>query len=334
MEEKRSIDVIRNSGGQTDVGSAEDGAIKEMIQIGRRGLILKEYSIYELMFADDIDPERTNIELPKTITKLVMKEGTESEMVARTFITATKLFKPEYYETSVDTSRLLELALELIQELAILQKEVSELGSEEQEVIKKYNENNSTTSYSIPSITNLESRCKTIFQKTDHLEQILIEITTIFYPKNGLTKQSHFPKLHEFVKSKHGENDTFIVFLEKAVPFMKVIRELRNGLDHRLESTKVKNFEIQSDSSVLTPTIELKYKDIKLERTSLSAYLKGVIISFINITESMYAYLADRNVKPSPVGYTVTEIPEEKRVNKNVRYAFYIPFGKEGFYCQ
>jgi hypothetical protein len=78
MKEKKPIDRIRESSGHANIGTEEDGAILEMINIGGRMIVIKERSIYEMVFADTIDPERTNINLPATIHKLVINKGTES----------------------------------------------------------------------------------------------------------------------------------------------------------------------------------------------------------------------------------------------------------------
>src|SRR5688572_19608808 len=102
MNEKRLIDRIRDSGGQGEVGTHEDGAIMEMQTVGGRLLIIKERSIYEMTFADTVDPKRTNINIPPTIHKLIIDKGTESETVARTFLTAKTLFTDSFIRSDVN----------------------------------------------------------------------------------------------------------------------------------------------------------------------------------------------------------------------------------------
>jgi len=335
MEEKRPIDRIRDSGGHDDIGSEEDGAIVEMENIGGRLLIIKERSIYEVIMADTIDPERTNINLPPTIQKLIIDKGTESETVSRTLLTAMTLFRPEYILNSVDCSKLIGLTIDMLSEISILEKEINEYQNAENEASNEYEERkNQKVSYKLPSIVNLESSCKTIFQKADHIEQILMDIITNFYPNQGLRKQSHFPKFHEILKSKYGETDPFAEFIGKTLYFMRVVRELRNGFDHRLDNTKVTDFELQTDGNILTPTIELKHKEIKLERTSLSDFLKITITNILDITELTFAYLAGKNVRIGGMPYQVRQIPDDKRRNKFVKYSFWTPIGNEGFYNQ
>lgn len=335
MEEKRPIDRKRESGGQTDIGSEVDGAIIEMKNIGGRLLIIKERSIYEMVMADNIDPERTNINLPPTIHKLIIDKGTESETVSRTLLTAITLFRPEYVSNTVDCPKLIGLTIDLLSEISILEKEIKEYQLDEKIAADEYEERRTQkVSYMLPSVVSLESKCKTIFQKADHIEQTLMDIIVKFYPNLGLTKQSHFPNFYKKLQEKYGEEDPFVEFIKKKVYLMQVIRELRNGFDHRLEHTKVFDFELQVDGNIIAPTIELKHKKIKLERTSLNKFFEIVTKNMLDIIELTFAYLAGKNVRTGGMPYQVKQIPDDKRQNKFVKYSFWTPIGDEGFYNQ
>lgn len=335
MKEKRPIDRKRESGGMADIGTKEDGAIIQMIKIGERLIILKEKSIYEFMMADDIDPERTNIKLPNNIHKLIIDQGSESEIVSKVFLTANTLFNKGKFDESVDIPKALNLTLDLIQELAILESEINSYLKKEEEVSAEYeSKRDKPVSYSIPSIGNAKNRCTTIFQKADHIEQTLMKIITIFYPNAGLTQQSHFPKLREIIKEKYGEKDSFTEFLESTLEFMTVIRNLRNALDHQLKGVEVYDFELAASSDVIAPSIELDFKGSKLERQSLSEFLKILIPNYIHICELTIVHLAGRNFIPGLMQQAIREIPEEKRRNKFVRYSFWSAMGVGGYFDQ
>lgn len=335
MSEKRPIDRIRESGGHADIGTIEDGAIMEMQNVGGRLLIIKERSIYEMIFADAIDPQRTNINLPPTIHKLIIDKGTESETVARTFLTAKTIFKSQYIPSTINCDWLLSLTIDMLSEFSLLEKEIREYQVVEDKVSAEYEKRRSQKgAFELPSVVNLESRCKTIFQKADHVEQILMDIITHFYPNQGLTRQSHFPKFHEVLQKLYGDKDGFAVFIGKTLYFMRVVRELRNGLDHRLPTVTVTDFELQTDGSILAPTINLNHKEIKLDRTSLSEFLKLTTANLLEIVETTFAFLAGRNVKTDGMLYQLKEIPEAERRHKYVRYSFWMPIGPNGFYCQ
>ena len=110
--------------------------------------------------------------------------------------------------------------------------------------------------------------------------------------------------------------------------------ELRNGFDHRLEHTKVYDFDLQTDGNIIAQTIELKHKKTQMNRTSLSDFLSITNKNMLDIIELTFAYLAGKNVKIDGKPYQVKEITADKRRNKFVRYSFWMPIGNEGFYCQ
>ena len=335
MNDKKPIDRKRESAGHTDVGSAEDGAIVGMKNIGGRLLVFKEKSIYEMIMADQVDPDRTNINLPNMIQKLIIDKGTESEIVSRILMTAVTLFKPEYINKTIDSAKVIGLAIDLLSEISMLEKEIGDYKIAELKASEEYEDRKiKNLSYKLPSIVNLESKCKTIYQKADHVEQTLMEIIINFYPNLGLTKQSHFPNLLEKLKNIYGEKDSFVEFIDKTLHFMQVIRELRNGFDHRLDHTKVYDFDLQKNGDVIAPSIELRHKKIKLERTSLIEFLESLEKNIIDITEVTFAYLASNNIKPNGMQYQVKEIPLEKRRNKFMKFSFWAPFGNEGYYMQ
>jgi hypothetical protein len=336
MKDKRPIDRKRESGGVADIGTEEDGAIVGTAKIGERLIIIKERSLYEFLIADNIDPKRTNIGLPNNIQKLIIDKGTESEMVSRTFLTAKNLLKPEYLNENIDSAKALTLILEILPELDILEKEVTDYLETEQQVSEHYETNrDKPASYTVPSIGNVETRCKTIFQKADHIEQMLIEMIVLFYQNEGLKKQSHFPNLQGILLERYGKDDPFYKFVENTSGFMALVRNLRNALDHRLDFVKVTDFELQSNSDIISPTIELtKYRDTKLERQSLSEFLPIVLENIIFIIENTLAYICNNNARTHIFTYSVREIPDSQRRNKYVKYSFWSPLGEGGFYHQ
>ena len=335
MEEKKPIDRKRESAGYANIGSKEDGAIMEMKNVGGRLLIIKERAIYEMIMADSIDPERTNINLPTTIQKLIIDKGTESEVVSRTLLTAMTLFNKDYIVDTIDCNKIISLTIDLLSEISVLEKEINEYQFAEDNASNEYEERKKQlSSYKLPAIVSLDSKCKTIFQKADHVEQTLMDIIVNFYPNLGLTKQSHFPNLHQKLKEKYGETDSFVLFIKNAIHFMQVIRELRNGLDHRLEHTKILDYELQTNGDIISPTIELQHKKNKLERTSLHEFLDITFTNIIDIVELTFAFLAKKNVRKSGMAYQVRKIPEDKRKNKFMQYSFWSPIGDEGYYNQ
>jgi hypothetical protein len=93
MEEQDPIAQRRSHGGKLDVGDGADGAIQSMMTIGKKIFAIKDRSIYEIVMADTLDPERTNINVPNMAHKLVLDQGVESLIVSQIFLTASMFFK-------------------------------------------------------------------------------------------------------------------------------------------------------------------------------------------------------------------------------------------------
>lgn len=333
--DKRLIDKIRESGGHADIGTAEEGAIVEMKNYDGRLIILKEKAIYEMVFADFIDPDRTNEYLSPTIHKLIINKGADSPIVCKTFIIAKTLFNNDNIIEEVNCNEIVYLSINLLEEVNQLEREILNYKSDQDRVSEIYDQNRKKNqALEVPSITELDSKCKTIFQKTDHIEQILMEIITNFYYKNKLTKQSHFPKFLEIIVEKYGEEDQFVLFISSILKFMEILRELRNGFDHRLNTVKATNFDIQKDGNIISPTIELNHKTVKLERTDLLQFLECTLQNFLLIAENTFAFLAEKHKRTDRLPIVVNEIPMEKRRYENVSYCFWSNIGEGGFYMQ
>lgn len=335
MVNKSNIDFIRNSGGSVMIGTDKDGSIEDIFEFEGKLFVVKEKAIYEFVHADKIDPERNNASLPNGIQRLIINKGSKSEIVSRTFLTARKLLKEEFFPFTIDIRKILSLFLELLMELDILDSEVKGYLRVERKVICKYKyqkEINST--FSIPSISNVLTRCKTIFQKADHIEQILMEINSLFFPDFGLNKQSQFSKLHQSLKNKYGNNDDFTKFIGNSLTYLELIRGFRNCLDHRLEKAKVYDFELLPSAKLFSPSIEIDYKQNKMERTSLSSFLPELTTGLIFFIENILAFLADKNVIADKLPKRVSIIPKELRTNRYVKFGFWSPFGDNGFFHQ
>lgn len=334
MDEKRPIDLIRNRSGHADIGTLEDGAIMETVNIGGRLLIIKERSVYEFRLADNIDPDRQHPNLPPSTQKLIVNLGTESEMFSRTFLTAKRLFKSEFLPSTIDTTQSLFLTLEVVRELSALDKEITEYLHTEKKACDEYEERKiKKLDHAVPSVHDLQTRSKTIFQKADQAMQAQIELIRIFYP--DFNKNSYYGKFNEYIEKKYSDKDGFVKFIKEILPFMELIRAIRNCTEHRRKETYISDFELQTDSSILAPTIEVDYDGNKLQKTSYATFLSDMKENLITIFENMIAYLCSKNLKADRImPGQVLFIPEDRRINKHIKYAYWSPIGKGGYFHQ
>ncbi|MDF0497222.1 IS66 family insertion sequence element accessory protein TnpB [Bradyrhizobium yuanmingense] len=80
---------IRESAMSMDVGPS-GGHITGMVKIGERLHTVKTDSISRIMLADEIDPNRTNINVPNSQQE-VLDCGSDSPLVAKTLLTGKQL---------------------------------------------------------------------------------------------------------------------------------------------------------------------------------------------------------------------------------------------------
>jgi hypothetical protein len=324
----------RDKGGQADIGTQEDGAIMQMENIGGRLLIIKEKSVYELRTADDIDPKRENPNLAPTSQRLIFRLGTESEMFSRTFLTAKRLFRAEYLPKTMNIPDTLWLTLELVQEIAVLDEEIKKYIAEENTVSAEYEERKAKKlDHATPSIPDIKTRCKTIFQKADQAYQAQLALIRVFYP--DFSQQSFYSAFCEFLKTKYGEQDQFTKFMVDVLPFIMLVRNIRNCLDHRRTEINIKDFELQVNSNIISPTIEVDYLGSKLPRISLSQFLPSVTENLVTIFEHMTAFLTAKNLRADRlIPGEIRIVPEAERINKHIKYAYWSPLGPSGYYNQ
>lgn len=334
MKEKRPIDIKRQRGGGAEIGTKEDGAITDMFKLGNKLIIIKEKSVYEFNLADDIDPERKHPDLPSNTHKLILDIGAESIMFCRIFLTAKNLFKSEFLSPDVNAEDALNLTLEAIQEFKVLEDEINEYLTLEKSAIEEYEERkNKHLSHAVPSIPNLTTRCKTIFQKVDHILQIQMDLIRMFFPDFSKKRYySHFPK---FIEEKFGAEDTFTQFARDILYMIELTRNIRNCLDHRRAEITIQDFELQISSDIFTPTIEMKYNVSELERISLATFLENVMQNLIQIFENIMPYLCSKKTRnDSIMPVEVLLIPEDRRSNINIKYAYWSPLGDGGYFHQ
>ncbi|GGG96486.1 hypothetical protein GCM10007415_34600 [Parapedobacter pyrenivorans] len=310
--------------GKIDIGNPSEGGIQVMKFFGDKVVVLKERAIYEVTGFSSNSPSQ----------KLIVNEGINSEVVGRIFLTALVLFKKEYIKVT-EIERIIPLVNEILSEIFVLEDDIQRYNVMEKKEIDDYElRRKNNEDFRLPSILHLEPRCKAIVQRCDHLEQILISILSIFYAGEKITKQSHFPTFVEIVKNKYGQNSQFYKAMDRITYFTTIIRELRNGLDHRLSTVTVSNFSQKPNNDILTPTIELKHKKAKLERISIYEFLKILTPNYLSIFEQIFVHLAS-SFCAHPNVVAVGLIPESKKMYKYLDYSYVLKFGDMGeFYDQ
>lgn len=334
MNKERPIDIKRKSGGVAKIGTTEDGAICGMIEIKGKIFMIKEKTVYEFTLADKIDPSREHPNLPLNTQQIALNIGSNSEIFSRTLLTAKLLFNTDFLDETVDVDQALFLVFEAVKELEVMNNEIEDILLLEKSAVDQYENRNSN--HAIPSVNNVETRCKTIFQKIDHIQQTLIELIRIFFPDFiSIKKKFKYEDFHQFIKKCYGEKDIFAKLITAILPSIKLMREIRNCLDHRNSEITIKDFELQANSELIPPTIEVHNNGIDLDRTTLSTYLPIAREDLLIIYEEVMANLCSKRIrKNSTLPYQVLFIPEDRRKNKYTKYSYWSPIGNGGYFHQ
>jgi len=333
MEEGNAIEIEkqRSRGGVADIGSKDDGAILEMVNINDRLIIVKERSLYEFTLADTLDPKREMPNLPPHVHKLLLKQGANDPLVARTFLTAKVLFMGGHYPDFLNVRNGLLQMLEVAKELIEMEEAIKEYLEEQERSIQLWRGRKGVPGFMLPSIPNLQTRCKTIFQKADHASQGFMDVIRTFFPD---FTQGYYSSFLTFANDKYGDDDSFVSYLRQVTPFMVDVRNIRNCLDHRKVELQIRDFEFQQDGQILAPTIEMDDNGSKILRQDLAAFLPGVMDSLVGVIEMMLAFLSSRLLEPWGLSWQVREVPEDKRRYKLVNFGLWSPIGEDGFYQQ
>ena len=330
---KRPIDVFRESAGAFSIANPEDGtAIKEMFTYSDFLLILTEKCAYKIQMADQIDPKRPNPGLPKMIQQKLFDYGTESEIVARTLLTAKVMFRKEFLPDSIDLQRGMTLSFEALSEIAAMKTVALEFKELEDRAISQAEEvRRKDGSLIIPAIGHVETKCKTFAQKADHAGAKLYEITRLFYPAANWHGWRDFSS---FVRVTFGEEDNFTKLTAHTAPFLQLIRNLRDCLEHGniRNGVAIKDFAIGADGVIALPSVEIDFRGTEQPAVSISQFMGEATEMLLQTFELTLTHLCAKNVQPfagMPVYVGLTR--EDGRQNKYVRFAYGMNYEGHGF---
>ena len=310
----------RDSGGSFTLNNSDDGTpVKEMLSLGKYLCLITDKCTYRVQMADQVDPERKNLALPPVFQQKLFDLGADSELVRRTLMQAQVLFRKEFLR--IDTDKALELTLEALAELAVLHEVCEDFASSEQMAIGKLETSPSKDrSQTVPSAGNVQTQCKTSAQKADHFAAKLMEIVRLFYlEQNG----KNWDDLQAMAKGRYGDSDPFCEVLNTAVPLLKLVRNIRDCLEHHLPGVVVRDFEPEPDGRIAVPTIEVNFRGSSLERTRISAFMSQVAKLLLDTFEMLAVHMSGKHMKPfAGVPLEIGLVPEDVQNARHVRFAY------------
>ena len=321
--EKQHIDKVRDNALSMQIGDENDGPISRMVSVANKDMyIIKKRAIFRVLLADDIDPKRTNTGIPNAHQRIA-SQGSDSEIVARSFLTADALFNSNRFDGLADVKQIMDLSMVVMKELLAAQSIENDLVGEESNALAAFQQPKHR-SVALPSVEGLNERLKTFVQKIEHAAQAIYKFTQQFF--------SHTDRLwngfESEIKKQFGEADEFSKAAASIQPFMTFIRNLRNSIEHpkASECVIIKDFAITPDGTLTRPTVQLIHPISPQPEMNVHDFLPQVSGQVLEVFEALMVYVALKHIKPFG-GFEVTVgllPPDQLRPDSKVRASYLI----------
>jgi hypothetical protein len=324
MAPKRPIDSRRDSAKSITIHDDDDkSAITDMIPVGDRLLMVKAHSIHAIQLADQIDPNRTNPDVPDTQQRLISL-GAEDAIVARTLLTAHTLFKKSVLGPSFDEEKGLKLAFELLRDIDALDKMRAALQIKQAEAEATFKtQERDVSSLRLPSIADIAARFDAFAQKAGHVVNSLEEIAKLFYGARLATKW--IDSLGPFFESKFGSGSEEVEHFKNVRSFLLLALGLRNMVEHPLPDRRATVFDYQLSplGKIDRPTVEIVRPGEGISRATIILLIEHWLEQFVSASEALMVLLCQANARPfSGLSIFVTQLPPEQRSYKQQRFFY------------
>ncbi|MFT6905758.1 MAG: hypothetical protein ACJAS1_002416 [Oleiphilaceae bacterium] len=326
---KRPIDRLREGAGLFEINTPDDKTpISGMISIGdKRLLIVKGNGIYEMKLADQTDPERTNMNIPTTIQK-VLPYGSDDHWIGAVLLTADELLKESILGKEIDREKILTMVIRISQDIAAGLEVLESYSKKEQVALENFNPQiRDNRSVILPSINDASSLCKEFIQKLDHALRELFNIVKLFHDGVG---SGGWDSLKTVIEGEPNKVDNFIAFIDGALPLLRLVRNSRNCVEHPHDGNnlEVSDFSISPENNLVPPLITINHSKTPLKATPVSVFFSHTSDEIICIVELMLVFLCSRKVKSvAGLPVQVYEKQEDQRRSKYVKYGYGIPNG-------
>jgi len=275
----------------------ECGSIIAMKVIGDRMYMLAERCLSSSVFADRIDPERTNPNLPQIIQQKELEFGVEHRFVRGTVGAAFELADATYLPDSVTSDALLRIALDAASSLASVVGVANELRRHQDEMREASRTRLLTAAY-VPRTPNLTAKVRQSLAALRDVEIEIKKLTALFFPEKA-RNEPWDSKFKPALLAKYGEADDFHAWMNAAWEVLATVANHRHAMIHPNETKSVTifDYELQADGSLLAPTIEIAHQDSALTKRDVIQFLDAQVADIAEVFEALLGYLCDLNVR-------------------------------------
>jgi hypothetical protein len=299
----------------------DDGSpIREQMVLGDRLLTITEKCTYAIQMADQIDPGRTNPDLPHYFQQKLFDHGVNSELLCRSLLHARVMFRKEFQQIEIE--RAMQLSFDVLSELVAMDEAAQTFKAAEVAAVEKAQGlGRADGALALPAVGNVRAHCKTFAQKADHGAGALLEIVRLFY---GEMKKQNWSNFQELVKARYGEADNFYKVLEMTVPFLHMIRNARDCLEHRnVIGATTYDFTLQADGQIGMPSIEIDFRGSVVERCSISEFMAGATKTLLETFEMITLHMCAKNMQPfAGMPMTIALLSDDYKRAWRVRFAY------------
>lgn len=309
---------MRDAAGSFTLDNPEDGTpISAMLSLNERLLAVTERCTYEVQLADQIDPNRTNPNLPHNVRRKLFDYGVGSVALQKILVQAHALLKKDILKSDVE--RAVAFTFEAFNAFAALDSCRDEFAKLEGSAIETYSgTSQQSRSIGLPSVCNVEQYCLTFTQKAHHFGKALLSLSRHFYPQ-----VSNWDDLEVLVTKKYGPDDQFAELIRLIKPALLLILHLRDSLEHKNKGVVVRDFSMEIDGSIAPPTVELDFRKSKLPRCSVSSLMEELSEALPTYFQMMLVNLASKSVQSTAGLRTfVVELPDADQRARRVKFGY------------
>ncbi|MCX6747724.1 MAG: hypothetical protein NTW98_02135 [Candidatus Nomurabacteria bacterium] len=248
----------RNEGGMLQIGEDGDGNVSELIPLEDFGMVVvTRKSVWRIMLADDIDPKRNNVNIPRHVQERLLSYGSDDPVVGRTLLQAKELFLGGHLPGTVDKQKGMQLALSFMKELGAMNDEIKKLAKEYKKIQNRFKGKlKEDGSLVLPTLKNLERRAKELIQNIDHMGGMVIDILRLFPIE--IPQKNPLGKLIEQADQKLGSDHLVVSAISELKEKMGWLRYLRSDMEHPDESGVVsfENYSMNESAHIKLPTVK------------------------------------------------------------------------------
>ena len=312
----RPIDKARDSAGSARI-PPECGNIVTMKVIGDRMFLLAERCLSSGVFADQIDPRRTNPSLPQVIQQKELSFGVEHLFVRKTVGAAFELADQTHLPEAVGADDLLSIVLDAASSLASVVEVADELRQHQVEMREASKARQLTAAY-LPRTPNIKAKVRQCLAALRDVEISVKRLVTLFYPKD-VQNESWDAKVKPAMTAKHGDVEGFEEWRKAAWRALNEVAHHRHAMIHPAQnkSVTIHDYELQANGALLAPTIEIAHEASPVTRRDIVEFLDSQVANIAEVVEAMLGYLCDLNARNFlPIFETsVTALPDGEHRN-------------------